>query len=132
MVSGCPSLIQVTVVAGEPVEIQVRVDDMHPWVNPRCVILGGSGEGTTYSFNILQPRVARHNFLVTKRGLAYGNKESILLGDCSTAMCTKNVRKEIPVQYSQLCGMRYTAKNNIADTLSFHHLYSEIRPHSFI
>ena len=44
MVSGCPSLIQVTVVAGEPVEIQVRVDDVAPWVNPRCVILGGSGK----------------------------------------------------------------------------------------
>ena len=43
MVSGCPSLIQVTLVAGEPVEIQVRVDDICPWVNPRCVILGGSG-----------------------------------------------------------------------------------------
>ena len=28
MVSGCPSLIQVTVVAGEPVETQVRLDDM--------------------------------------------------------------------------------------------------------
>ena len=28
MVSGCPSLIQVTVVAGEPVETQVMLDDM--------------------------------------------------------------------------------------------------------
>ena len=35
MVSGCPSFIQVTVVAGEPVEIQVRVEDMVSWVNPR-------------------------------------------------------------------------------------------------
>ena len=38
MVSGCPSLIQVTVVAGEPVEIQVKVEDVGPWVNPRCVM----------------------------------------------------------------------------------------------
>ena len=30
MVSGRPSLIQVTVVVGEPVEIQVRVDDVAP------------------------------------------------------------------------------------------------------
>ena len=30
MVSGCPSLIQVAVVAGEPVEIQVKVEDMEP------------------------------------------------------------------------------------------------------
>ena len=44
MVSGCPSLIQVTVVAGEPVEMQVRLDDMDPWVNPRCVMLGGAGK----------------------------------------------------------------------------------------
>ena len=42
MVSGCPSLIQVTLVAGEPVEIQVRVDDMDSWVNLRFVILGGA------------------------------------------------------------------------------------------
>ena len=71
MVSGCPSLLQVTVVAGEPVEIQVRVDDMCPWVNPRCVILGGSGEGTTHPFIILQPRVPGWLdiiLLVTKRG----------------------------------------------------------------
>ena len=32
MVSGCPSLVQVTVVAGEPVEMQVRllIDDVGP------------------------------------------------------------------------------------------------------
>ena len=30
MVSGCPSLIQVTFVAGEPVEMQVRLDDIGP------------------------------------------------------------------------------------------------------
>ena len=52
MVSGCPSLIQVTVVAGEPVEIQVSVDDMYSWVNPRCVILGGSGEEMTHSLKV--------------------------------------------------------------------------------
>ena len=44
MVSGCPFLIQVTLVAGEPVEIQVRLDDTGPWVNPRCVMLGGARE----------------------------------------------------------------------------------------
>ena len=49
MVSGCPSFIQVTVVAGEPVEIQVRVDDTGSWVNSRCVILGGSREETPHS-----------------------------------------------------------------------------------
>ena len=42
MISGCPSLIQVTVVAGEPVEIQVMVDDMDSWVNLRFVMLGGA------------------------------------------------------------------------------------------
>ena len=42
MVSGCPSLIQVTLVAGEPVEIQVRVDDIDSWVNLRFVMLGGA------------------------------------------------------------------------------------------
>ena len=42
MVSGCPSLIQETVVAGEPVEIQVRADDMDSWVNLRFVMLGGA------------------------------------------------------------------------------------------
>ena len=31
-------------VAGEPVEMQVKVDDMGPWVNPRCVMLGGAGD----------------------------------------------------------------------------------------
>ena len=30
--------------AGEPVEIQVMLEDMSPWVNPRFVILGGAGE----------------------------------------------------------------------------------------
>ena len=44
MVSGRPFLIQVTVVVGEPVEIQVRLDDTGPWVNPRCVMLGGARE----------------------------------------------------------------------------------------
>ena len=42
MVSGCPFLIQVTVVAGEPVEIQVTVEDMNPRVTD--VMLGGAGE----------------------------------------------------------------------------------------
>ena len=43
MVSGCSFLIQVTVVAGEPVEIQVKVDDIGSWVNSRCVMLGRAG-----------------------------------------------------------------------------------------
>ena len=83
MVSGCPSLIQVTVVAGEPVEIQVRVDDMCPWVNPRCVILGGSGEGTINSSTILQPRMAQYIFLslIMPRGTW-----KVCLGDCNTTM----------------------------------------------
>ena len=42
MVSDCPSFIQVTAVAGEPVEVQVRVDDMGPWLNPKCVMMGGA------------------------------------------------------------------------------------------
>ena len=33
-------------VAGEPVETQVRVDDMGPWVNPKCVMLGDAGKRT--------------------------------------------------------------------------------------
>ena len=43
MVSGCPFLIQVTLVAGEPVEIQVTLEGM---LLPRVtdVILGGTGE----------------------------------------------------------------------------------------
>ena len=49
MVSGCPSFIQVTVVAGEPVEIQVRVEDMGSWVNPSCTMLGGAEKNTIHS-----------------------------------------------------------------------------------
>ena len=44
MVSGCPSLIQVTLVAGEAVEMQVRLDELDPWVNPRWAMLGGAGK----------------------------------------------------------------------------------------
>ena len=44
MVNGCPSLIQVTLVAGEPVEIQAKVEDVGSWVNPRWVMLGGAGK----------------------------------------------------------------------------------------
>ena len=40
MVSGCPSLIQVTLVAGEPVEMQVRLEDVFPGENIKLVILG--------------------------------------------------------------------------------------------
>ena len=42
--SGSPSLIQVTLVAGESVEVQVRVDNGSPGVNTKLVILGGAGE----------------------------------------------------------------------------------------
>ena len=40
VVSGCPSLIQVTVVAGEPVDVQVRKEDKDPTVNAKLVICG--------------------------------------------------------------------------------------------
>ena len=40
MVSGCPSLIQVTVVAGEPVDVQVRMEDKDPSVNVKLIICG--------------------------------------------------------------------------------------------
>ena len=42
MVSGSPSLLQVTVVAGEPVEVQVRLEDEDPGVNARLEMLGGA------------------------------------------------------------------------------------------
>ena len=38
MVSGSPSLIQVTVVAGEPVEVQVRVEDEDPLENTKSLV----------------------------------------------------------------------------------------------
>ena len=41
MVSGCPFLLQVTLVAGEPVETQVTSGDMDPLTD---VMLGGAGE----------------------------------------------------------------------------------------
>ena len=41
MVSGCPFLIQVTLVAGEPVETQVTLGDVNPLTD---VMLGGAGE----------------------------------------------------------------------------------------
>ena len=44
MVRGCPSLVQVTLVAGEPVEVQVRVEDENPGVNTKLVMLGAAGE----------------------------------------------------------------------------------------
>ena len=66
MVSDCPSFIQVTVVAGEPVEIQVRVGDTGSWVNSRCVILGGSGEETPHSlFNFNNPLITKSLYLAT-------------------------------------------------------------------
>ena len=55
MVSGCPFLIQVTVVAGEPVEIQVTLEDMGSWVTD--VIPGGTGEehNIVYSYYYKHP-----------------------------------------------------------------------------
>ena len=50
MVSGCPFLLQVTLVAGEPVEIQVTLGDMDPLTD---VMLGGAGE--------------EHNTIIAKR-----------------------------------------------------------------
>ena len=44
-----PSLVKVTVVATEPVEVQVRVEDMDPGVNVRLVMLGAAGEKYTIS-----------------------------------------------------------------------------------
>ena len=43
------SLVKVTVVATEPVEVQVRVEDMDPGVNTRLVMLGTAGEKYTIS-----------------------------------------------------------------------------------
>ena len=43
------SLVKVTVVATEPVEVQVRVEDMDPGVNVRLVMLGVAGEKYTIS-----------------------------------------------------------------------------------
>ena len=37
-----PSLVKVTVVAGEPVEVQVKVEEDVPGVYTRLVILGGA------------------------------------------------------------------------------------------
>ena len=50
-VSGCPFLVQETVVAGEPVEVQVRVEDESE-VN--ATMLGGAGRR-----NVLQ---IKHTF----------------------------------------------------------------------
>ena len=43
MVRGCPFLVQVTVVAGEPVEVQVRVEDKLEVCEVNVTILGGAG-----------------------------------------------------------------------------------------
>ena len=43
------SLMKVTVVATEPVEVQVRVEDEDPGVNIRLVMLGVAGEKYTIS-----------------------------------------------------------------------------------
>ena len=43
------SLVKVTVVATEPVVVQVRVEDMDPGVNNRLVMLGVAGEKYTIS-----------------------------------------------------------------------------------
>ena len=43
MVRGCPFLVQVTVVAGEPVEVQVRVEDELEVCGVSAIILGRAG-----------------------------------------------------------------------------------------
>ena len=43
MVTGCPFLLQVTVVAGEPVEVQVRVEDGFEACEVNAIIVGGAG-----------------------------------------------------------------------------------------
>ena len=43
MVTGCPFLLQVTVVAGEPVEVQVRLEDELEACEVNAVTLGGAG-----------------------------------------------------------------------------------------
>ena len=43
MVRGCPFLVQVTVVAGEPVEVQVRVEDELEVCEVNATISGGAG-----------------------------------------------------------------------------------------
>ena len=40
-----PSLMKVTVVATEPVEVQVRVEDEDPWVNTRGLLMVGTAAG---------------------------------------------------------------------------------------
>ena len=42
MVSGCPSLLHVTVVAGEAVEVHVRLEDELEGCEVNDVILGGA------------------------------------------------------------------------------------------
>ena len=49
MVSGHPFLVQVTVVAGEPVEIQVRVEDEREVCEVNVTILGGAGGRKNYT-----------------------------------------------------------------------------------
>ena len=43
MVTGCPFLVQETVVAGEPVEVQVRAEDESEDSEVNDTILGGAG-----------------------------------------------------------------------------------------
>ena len=43
MVSSCPFIVQVTVVAGEPVEVQVKVENDLEFCKVSAVILGGAG-----------------------------------------------------------------------------------------
>ena len=57
MVSGCPSLIQETVVGGDPAVVQVRVEDELevPVANSKVeleTMVGGAAERTTAGFNI--------------------------------------------------------------------------------
>ena len=43
MVTGCPFLVQETVVAGEPVEVQVRLEDVSEDSDINVTMLGRAG-----------------------------------------------------------------------------------------
>ena len=47
MISGCPFLVQETLVAGEPVEVQVRVEDESEDSEVNNTILVGAGRRNT-------------------------------------------------------------------------------------
>ena len=74
--------------------------------------------------------MVRFSCLSLKVKGAYTESRKVLLEDRSTAMCTKNIRKEMPMPSSQLQGMCLIySQNNTADTLSFHHNYTSYHIH---